>query len=181
MSSSNPLTEPPPENQLWADAVYDVLVVHDVRAIAYVPDGGHRRLIERARHDPNMHDVLLTTEEEGVALSAGADLGLGRSVVLMQSSGVGNCVNAFSLLKTAEFPFLTLVSMRGDHLEQNRWQNPMGQAINDVLSAMDIDVVRIDQTEEVVAAVERSLLSAFDGGRQVAVLLTQKLMGAKQF
>ena len=85
----------------WQDELYDLLRRHNVTQFAYVPDAGHRILI------------ALTTEEEGVALLAGADLGGARGVLLMQSSGTGNCVNMLSLVKGGHFPFLTLVSMRG--------------------------------------------------------------------
>ena len=178
---NNVLTEAPPNNQLWADEVYELCKQHGVRAIAYVPDGGHRRLIERATHDDDMHSVLLTTEEEGVALCAGADLGHGRAILLMQSSGVGNCVNAFSLLGTGDFPFLTLVSMRGEAGEQNRWQNPMGQAVDTVLETMGVEVRRVESSDDIIATLDGALRSAFEEGNRVAVLLTQKLMGAKQF
>jgi sulfopyruvate decarboxylase TPP-binding subunit len=56
----------------------------------------------------------------------------------MQSSGAGNCVNILSMIKSGHFPFLTLISMRGDFGEQNPWQMPMGQALRPVLEAMDI-------------------------------------------
>src|SRR5258705_2995071 len=73
-----------------------------------------------------MRAVPLTTEEEGVALLAGAWAGGQRGVLLMQSSGVGNCVNMFSLTQIFRFPFLTLVTMRGEWGEFNPWQVPMG-------------------------------------------------------
>jgi sulfopyruvate decarboxylase TPP-binding subunit len=40
-----------------------------------------------------MRAVVLTTEEEGIAFAAGAWLGGQRAALLMQSSGVGNCIN----------------------------------------------------------------------------------------
>src|SRR5437879_10755192 len=110
----------------WQDELYDLLRRHNIAQFAYVPDAGHRILIDRSLADPGVHSVALTTEEEGVALLAGADLGGGRGVLLMQSSGVGNCINMLSLIKGGGFPFLTLVSMRGDLGEGNPWQLPMG-------------------------------------------------------
>src|ERR1700730_5710561 len=97
----------------WQDEVFDLLRQHRVTQFAYVPDAGHKILINRSLADPGVHSVALTTEEEGVALLAGADLGGARGVLLMQSSGTGNCVNMLSLIKGGHFPFLTLVSMRG--------------------------------------------------------------------
>ena len=118
----------------WQDELYDLLRRHNVTQFAYVPDAGHRILIDRSLADPGAHSVALTTEEEGVALLAGADLGGARGVLLMQSSGAGNCVNMLSLIKGGHFPFLTLVSMRGDFGEGNPWQFPMGQAVEPVLA-----------------------------------------------
>jgi hypothetical protein len=59
----------------WQDQVYDLLRRYNVTQFAYVPDAGHRILIDRSLADPQVHSVALTTEEEGVALLAGADLG----------------------------------------------------------------------------------------------------------
>jgi sulfopyruvate decarboxylase TPP-binding subunit len=97
----------------WQHQLYDLLRKHNITQFGYVPDAGHAVLIDRSLADPGAHSIALTTEEEGVALVAGADLGGARAVLLMQSSGVGNCINMLSLIKGGHFPFLTLVSMRG--------------------------------------------------------------------
>ena len=165
----------------WQDELYDLLRRNNITQFAYVPDAGHRILIDRSLADPGVRSVALTTEEEGVALMAGADLGGARGVLLMQSSGAGNCVNMLSLIKGGHFPFLTLLSMRGDFGEGNPWQFPMGQAVEAVLREMGVICLRIEQPEEVVPTVSAALTMAFQGGNAVAVLLTQKLLGAKAF
>jgi sulfopyruvate decarboxylase alpha subunit len=165
----------------WQDQVYDLLRHHNVTQIAYVPDAGHKILIERALADPGVQAVALTTEEEGVALLAGADLGGARGVLLMQSSGVGNCINMLSLMAGGRFPFLTLVSMRGDFGEGNPWQYPMGQATQKVLEAMGVIVRRAERPDEVVGMVDAAVTTAFQAGSSAAVLLTQRLLGAKKF
>jgi sulfopyruvate decarboxylase alpha subunit len=165
----------------WQDELYDLLRRHNITQFAYVPDAGHRILIDRSLADPGVFSVALTTEEEGVALMAGADLGGARGVLLMQSSGTGNCINMLSLIKGGHFPFLTLVSMRGDFGEGNPWQYPMGQAVEPVLQAMGVICLRIERPEDVVPTVGAALTMVFQGGRAVAVLLTQKLLGAKSF
>jgi sulfopyruvate decarboxylase alpha subunit len=165
----------------WQDEVYDLLRQHNVTQISYVPDLGHKILIERALADPQVRAIPLTTEEEGVALAAGADLGGARAVLLMQSSGVGNCINMLSLMSGGRFPFLTLVSMRGDFGEGNPWQYPMGQATQKVLEAMGVIVLRADRPDEVAGIVGAALTTAFQAGNPVAVLLTQRLLGAKRF
>src|SRR5246127_2396687 len=165
----------------WQDDLYDLLRRNNVTQFAYVPDAAHRILIDRSLADPEVHSVALTSEEEGVAMLAGADLGGARGVLLMQSSGTGNCVNMLSLIKVGRFPFLTLVSMRGDFGEGNPWQFPMGPAVEPVLSAMGVICLRIERPEEVVPTVSAALTMVFQSGHAVAVLLTQKLLGAKQF
>ena len=82
---------------------------------------------------------------------AGAHLGGARGVALMQSSGVGNCVNMFSFVKNGQFPMLILVSMRGDFGEGNPWQMPMGQTIQPILETCGFICMRVDQPAEVAA------------------------------
>jgi sulfopyruvate decarboxylase alpha subunit len=170
-----------PEASTWPNELYDLLRCSGVTQFAYVPDAGHRVLIDRSLADPAAQAIALTTEEEGVALLAGADLGGARGVLLMQSSGVGNCINLLSLVKGGRFPFLTLVSMRGDYGEGNPWQYPMGQAVEPVLAAMGVICLRIERPEEVAPTVTAALTMVFQSGAAVAVLLTQKLIGAKPF
>src|SRR5881394_1978716 len=165
----------------WQDDLYDLLRRHNVTQFAYVPDAGHRILIDRSLAEPGAQSVALTTEEEGVALLAGADLGGARGVLLMQSSGAGNCVNMLSLIKGGHFPFLTVLSMRGDFGEGNPWQFPMGQVVEPVLREMGVICLRIEQPEDVIPTATAALTMAFQGGNAVAVLLTQKLLGAKAF
>ena len=97
----------------------------DVRQVVYVPDAGHADLIDACIEDDEITSVPLTTEEEGVAVLAGAWLGGQRGVLLMQSSGVGNCINMFGLMQTCRFPMAAFVTMRGQWQEFNPWQMPL--------------------------------------------------------
>lgn len=163
----------------WQKVVFDSLRDADVRQVAFVPDAGHSYVIREAIASPDIQDVVLTTEEEGVGVVCGAWLGEQRAVLLMQSSGVGNCVNTFSLLEACRFPFLTLVTMRGEYAEFNPWQSPMGRRTQPVLELMGIRVYRADAPEQVGEVVGAALDSAFLAGEQVAVLLGQRLIGRK--
>ena len=167
--------------QSWPQSLYALLKEHRIRHIALVPDAGHAPLIRLCEADPGMNMVRLSTEEEGVALLGGAWLGGDRGVLLMQSSGVGNCINMLSLSTMCQFPLVMLITMRGDHGEFNAAQIPMGQATQTVLEAMGVIVKRADSSEEVVDTVDGALRLAFNGYRAVAVLLGQKLLGAKDF
>ena len=165
----------------WQEDLYRVLKEFEVSQVSYVPDAGHRVLIDRSLADPEMHSVPLTTEEEGIAMLAGAHLGGARGVAAMQSSGIGNCVNMFSLVKNGLFPMLVLVSMRGDFGEGNPWQMPMGQAVEPVMEAMGFVTMRIDRPEDVEGAMRAACTMVFRSGQAVGVLLTQKLIGTKAF
>lgn len=165
----------------WQEDLYRVLKEFEVSQVSYVPDAGHRVLIDKSLADPEMHSVPLTTEEEGIAMLAGAHLGGARGVAAMQSSGIGNCVNMFSLVKNGLFPMLVLVSMRGDFGEGNPWQMPMGQAVEPVMEAMGFVTMRIDRPEDVEGAMRAACTMVFKSGQAVGILLTQKLIGAKAF
>ena len=165
----------------WKKEVFDVLKQGGVRLIAYVPDAGHSYALQAAQADPDMRDVVLTTEEEGVGVVAGAWLGGQRAALLMQSSGVGNCVNMFSLLDSCRFPFPALVTMRGEYAEFNPWQSPMGRRTQAALELMGIRVYRASHPDEVGEVVNAALESAFLAGEQVAVLLAQSLIGRKKW
>jgi sulfopyruvate decarboxylase alpha subunit len=165
----------------WRDDIFAVLQDHDIKQVYHVPDAGHSRLIEACQTSNSIRTLALTTEEEGVALAAGAWLGGQRSVLLMQSSGVGNTINLMGLTKTLRFPFLTLITMRGDYGEFNSWQYPMGQGTPKVLEAMGVLLYSVDKAGEVKGMVDAAARSAFNGGQAVAVLLRQKLIGIKAF
>ncbi len=165
----------------WAEGVYALFKTYHVNVISFVPDGGHKHLIELCQEDTDMRTVVLTTEEEGIAFAAGVFLGGKRSVLLMQSSGVGNCVNMLSLPRVCNMPFLTLVTMRGEWGEFNPWQVPMGQSTPVVLETSGVIVYRADTIEDVYPTVEAAIMLAFQSRCRVAVLLSQKLIGAKDF
>jgi sulfopyruvate decarboxylase alpha subunit len=165
----------------WQIQVYAALKAARITQLAYVPDAGHAQLIEAAHDDPDMRAVVLTTEEEGIALAAGAWLGGQRAALLMQSSGVGNCINMLSLPVNCRMPFLTLVTMRGEWAEFNPWQVPMGTATPAVLAAAGVHVRRADRPDEVAELVAAAASLAFDSAVPVAVLLSQRLLGAKVF
>jgi sulfopyruvate decarboxylase alpha subunit len=165
----------------WPARVFAVLKDGGVSQIAYVPDAGHARLIALAGSDAAIRDIVLTTEEEGVALAAGAWLGGARACLLLQSSGVGNCINMLTLLQNGRFPLLMLVTMRGEEGEFNPWQVPMSNATKPALGLMDVAVSRAEREEEVAAIVAAALNSAFAEERAAAVLFSQRLIGTKRW
>ncbi len=165
----------------WPGAIHAVFKKWDVRLAAHVPDAGHKRLLELCEQDKAITVAPLTTEEDGVALLGGAWLGGLRGVLLVQSSGVGNCINMLGLPHICRLPLLMLVTMRGEWGEFNPWQVAMGQASQTVLEAMGMLVFRAERAEDVGATVDAAARMAFEGPQAVAVLLAQKMIGAKSF
>jgi sulfopyruvate decarboxylase alpha subunit len=165
----------------WPTELHRILKSNGVRQMSYVPDAGHTALIELFHADPDVTCNVLTTEEEGIAIAAGAWLGGQRSVLLMQSSGVGNCINMLSLPVIMRAPLLMLVTMRGEWAEFNPWQVPMSQATEKSLNAVGIRTMRANSPAELVDIVGASAVEAYEADQQIAVLMSQRLIGAKKW
>ena len=131
--------------------------------------------------DRDVTTNVLTTEEEGIAIAAGAWLGGQRSVLLMQSSGVGNCINMLSLSAIGRFPLLMLVTMRGEWAEFNPWQVPMSRATRASLEAIGLKVMRAETAEDLVETVASAASLAYESDQQIAVLIGQRLIGKKKW
>ena len=176
--------KPNPETRAgddWPSELYRILKAADVRQMSYVPDAGHSQLIRMFSADRDVTTNVLTTEEEGIAIAAGAWLGGQRSVLLMQSSGVGNCINMLSLSAIGRFPLLMLVTMRGEWAEFNPWQVPMSRATQPSLEAIGMKVLRAEDADDLVETVEAAADLAFNADQQVAVLIGQRLLGRKKW
>ncbi|MEQ1614088.1 MAG: phosphonopyruvate decarboxylase, partial [Hyphomicrobiaceae bacterium] len=78
----------------WSSDVFEAMNARSIKTVCTIPDGGLTRLLNLVKAAEDMRLVTLTTEEEGIGVSTGLWLGGKRSMVAMQSSGVGNCINA---------------------------------------------------------------------------------------
>ncbi len=116
-----------------------------------------------------------------MALAAGAWLGGQRSAVLMQSSGVGNCVNMLSLWRSCGVAGLLVVTMRGQFGEANPWQLPMGQITPEVLRLCGLVTFEVDDAARIAETVEAAATMVFTGGTACAVAIGQRAIGAKAF
>ena len=161
----------------WPEEVHRSLSAAGVRIVGYVPDAGHKRLIELCRADKAMRAVVLTTEEEGIGLAAGACLGRQNSALLMQSSGVGNLINVLGMVQVCRFPLVMIITMRGEQGEFNPWQVPMGRATPQVLETMGVAVRRASDAKEVAPLVA----AAYKDEQATAVLISQSVIGIKSF
>ena len=172
-----------PENppRVWAQDIYNAFKRLGIVQVAYVPDAGHTQLILDCHADADIKAVSLTSEQEGIAMLAGAWLGGERGALLMQSSGAGNCVNMLSLAQECRFPMLMLVTLRGDWGEFNPWQIAMGQSTGKVLEHAGCVVQRVDRADEVGEVVFAAGQMAFSTNRPIAVLIGQRVVGFKDW
>lgn len=166
---------------IWGENAFDALLEANIRQVAYVPDAGLASLISACQVEPSMTTLSPLSEQDAVGLACGAWLGGDRAAVLMQSSGVGNCVNAFSMAQSCRMPLLVFVTMRGEWGEANPWQVPMGKATPDLLELMGFTVHRLHQAEHAHATVRAASTIAFESQQLVAVLISQALIGSKSF
>lgn len=165
----------------WPGEIYDTLKGLGVTQVSYVPDAGHTELIKRCLADNRIATTRLTTEEEGIAVALGAWLGGDRSALLMQSSGVGNCINMLSVIVETRSPLLMLVTMRGEWGEFNPWQIPMGQSTAKTLEDAGMIVYHVDDAAELAETVNAAAQMAFNSYRGVAVLIGQRVIGFKDW
>ena len=165
----------------WPRLVHRALAAAQVRVVGYVPDAGLKELIRLCHADSAMRAVPLTTEQDGIGLAAGAWLGGKRSALLLQSSGVGNLVNALGMVTLCRLPLVMIVTMRGERGEFNPWQVPMGRAVPAVLEAMGVSVRRSLKAREVSSQVRQALRSAYEKCSAEAVLVSQHVIGIKSF
>ncbi len=184
MNDSGSSTKPgsgPSLAQDWPADIYRVLKHANVGHVSYVPDAGHAALIDLFLADGEVVTNVLTTEEEGIAIAAGAWLGGKRSVLLLQSSGVGNCINMLSLAAVSRFPLLMLVTMRGEWAEFNPWQVPMGLATEPALAAIGVRTMRADTPRDLVETAAAAAALAYEADQQIAVVISQRLIGQKKW
>ena len=165
----------------WSEEVHRIMQEQNVGQVAYVPDTGLKHVIELVVADKKMRAVPLTTEEEGVALATGAWLAGQRSVLLLQSSGVGNCINMLGMAIECRIPLLMIVTMRGQWGEFNPWQLPMAQAVDTVLAAVGVIVQKVDRADDIAETVAAAGKLAFNTNRVVAVTIVQRAIGTKAF
>ena len=165
----------------WTKELFDIFSQAGITLYPFIPDAGNKRLIELAEAANETKAVLLTTEEEGIAVCAGAELVGQKGVLCMQSSGVGNIPNFLSFVKGGRFPLLMMVSMRGDYGEENPWQYPMGEAVQPILDAMGVLTFWVREPGDLEKAATAACNAVHKGGQAAALILSQKFLGAKAF
>jgi len=165
----------------WGKHVADVLRRNGLRMFATVPDYIVSHVLEELWADGECRVVTVTREEEGVGLLAGAWLAGRRGALLMQNSGLGNCVNALGSLSVAsQIPLVLVISHRGDLGEFNPAQVPMGRATGPILDALGIRYIKPGSVAELEAQGDGLLKLAYTSSLPVAMVLPAELTGGKQ-
>jgi sulfopyruvate decarboxylase alpha subunit len=165
----------------WSNDVLRAMKARDIVTVCTVPDGGLAKLLDLIGADGKIGLVTLSSEQEGIGIATGCWLGGQRAVVAMQSSGVGNCINALGLPLAYRAPCLMLITMRGQWGEFNPWQVPMGQAAKPTLAAMGVKCFPVDKADEVGETFAAAADLAFNSRTSAAVLVSQRIVGAKGF
>ena len=165
----------------WSADVFREMKARSITTVCTIPDGGLTQLLNAIEADKALRLVTLTTEEEGIGIATGCWLGGGRPMIAMQSSGVGNCINALGLPAAFRAPCLMLVTMRGQWGEFNPWQVPMGQATKPALEAIGVKCFPVDKPGEVAETFAAAADLAFNSRVSTAVLVSQRVIGAKGF
>lgn len=128
-----------------AQQLLHVLAASGVDFAVSVPCNTLTELLLLLDRQHGMRHVPVTREEEGVGLCAGAALAGRFPVMLMQNSGLGNCLNAIlSLSQLYALPLLILISYRGGPDESIDAQRPMGQAMRPLLQAVNVPFEEIE-------------------------------------
>jgi sulfopyruvate decarboxylase alpha subunit len=161
----------------WARSVCAGIHGAGCRWVVYVPDNPLEHVLRvLAAEYPDVRTVLATREEEAFGIAAGLYLGGGRSVVMLQSSGLGNSLNALgSLLVAYHIPALIVMSMRGGPGEWNEAQVPVGRAAPSWLGALGIQCTTADTLDGAENAVRMAGSLAFGTRYPSACLLTRSL------
>jgi len=129
-----------PAPAVWASGVCAGLYAAGSRHVIYVPDNplSHVLRVLGERY-PDVQTTIATREEEAFGIAAGLYLGGKRPTVMLQSSGLGNSINALtSLFVPYQIPTLIVISMRGDEGEWNSAQVPMGRAVRPICDAVGL-------------------------------------------
>jgi len=165
----------------WSSDVFREIKARNIETVCTIPDGGLTQLLKMVEADSSMRLVTLSTEEEGMGVVTGQWLGGKKAMIAMQSSGVGNCINAVGFPQILKAPCLMLVTMRGQWGEFNPWQVTMGLGTKPALEAVGVKCFPVDKPSEVGETFAAAADMAFNGGLTCAVLVSQRVIGAKGF
>ena len=164
----------------WAKTLLDCLRAESVRNLVFLPDTVMGRLLALAEEDPAFRLVSVHREEEAVGILSGLFMGGQRGAMLVQSSGLGNTLNALGSLAMAyRIPFPLLGSLRGELGEFNPAQLHMGRAVPGCLDALGIQHVTLRTPVDLETIVSGALKTCYTAEEPFGILLSAQLTGWK--
>jgi sulfopyruvate decarboxylase alpha subunit len=167
-------------NESWSVHVADGLRRNGISMFAAVPDYIVSQVLEHLWQDERCTVVTAAREEEGLGIVSGAYLAGERGALLMQNSGLGNCVNTLASLNfAAQIPVVLVISHRGDLGEYNSAQVPMGQAVEQVLQSLEVRYLTPHTVDELEAQADGLIKLAYTRSLPVAFLLPNDLTGGR--
>jgi sulfopyruvate decarboxylase alpha subunit len=164
----------------WGKHTADILRRNGIDLFATVPDYIVSQVLDHLWADRGCTVITATREEEALGILSGAWLGGRRGALLMQNSGLGNCVNTLGSLNVAsQIPVVLVISHRGDLAEFNPAQVPVGQAAERILEALDVRHVMPRSIAELDAQADGLIKLGYTRRLPVAFLLPAELTGGK--
>jgi len=162
---------------VWAAGVCAGLHAAGSRHVVYVPDNPLSHVLRVLKESyADVTTTIATREEEAFGIAAGLYLGGERPTVMLQSSGLGNSINALtSLLVPYQIPALIVISMRGDETEWNPAQVPMGRAVPAICDAIGVPHVTVEAAHTAADLVTQTGRRAFDSRMPAACLLPRRI------
>jgi sulfopyruvate decarboxylase beta subunit len=120
-------------------------------------------------------EVQLSREEDGVGICAGAFLAGAKPLMLIQSTGIGNFLNALSSLNfTYGLPLPIVASWRGVYKERISAQVYWGTHVKAVLNALDVATYEVHTTED-LRFLNQAIQESFKTSVPVVVLISPQL------
>ena len=164
----------------WALGVCAGIHAAGSRDVVYVPDNPLSHVLQVfAQRYPDVRLILATREEEAFGIAGGLYLGGRLPAVMLQSSGLGNSLNALtSLLIPYQIPVLMVVSMRGDIGEWNAAQVPMGRAVRTIFDAIGVPHATVDSADAAAGVLRAAGKTAFGTRISSACLLSRRMTTA---
>ena len=164
----------------WADTIVQAYKDSDVGFITYIPDNSLAIILRLMEKDPFFKLVPVSREEEGIGVSSGAYAAGQRAGVFMQSSGLGNCVNALgSLNVAARIPVPLLINLRGHVGETSTAQFPMGRAAKLVLDALGIVHFELSDEARLYEMATGAIKACYASHQPIGMFMTPLLHGGK--
>lgn len=155
-----------------SQAVYKGLLEAGIDFVVSLPCINLKKLLIMVEANPEIIHIPVTREEEGLGICAGAYLAGKNPAILMQNSGLGNCVNALaSLFELYAMPLLMIISHRGTLGEKINGQIPMGKATPRILDALNLPYFQPRNPKQAFKTILQSWDHSQLSGFPVGVLL----------